>query len=198
MTEAQGIDVHKLLRAAYNRLGHKYHSRELHFPQGVCVEIADDSDGHRTRKGYFRYRSAKIIRVGPRWWVIARGERSGQYPADPFDSDIIAIRIPGRLKPDQDTTNMVASAIRQGEYFRNSAVVGLADGRLLQIEDNILGQAVSGILRSELPRLLAVPPRRDGRYLDLSTLAPVTVSSARYHRRAVDVLTRALEAVLGT
>ena len=198
MPEVQDVSVHRLLRAAYRCLGRKYHSRELFFPEGVCVEIADDSDGHRTRKGYFRYRSAKMIKVGRKWWAIARGERCGHYPADPFDSDIAAVRLPCRLKVGTEAAAYVAEKLLRGEYFANSLVVGLADGRLLEIGGNIFSTAVSGILRDELPALISSPLRRDDRCLDLSTLAPVTVSTMRYHRRAIEVLTLAFEAVLGT
>ncbi len=196
MGQDKTLNVHALLRSVCRRLGRRYSRNTLFFPDGVCTEIADDSDYHRTRRGYMRYRSAKVLRLNGRTWILARGERSGAYPADPYDSDIVAIEIDRQTPVDAALVKNAAEAIRQGNYFLNTVVCGLADGNLALYERSRFGSRMLPRLRPAADGLIAQAPKRDDRYLSLSTLQPVVTSSARYKPEAVRTLADMIVAVL--
>ncbi len=196
MDQDRTLTVHDLLRAVSRKLGRKHGRGGLRFPDGVCSEIADDSDGHRTRTGYMRYRSARIVRIGGKRWVLARGERWGQYPADAYDSDIVAIRIADRGRVTAKLAAEVAQAIREGSYFRHSLVVGLADGNLALYERSGFSAEILPRLRSAVPGLIARAAQRDGRYLSLSTLQPIVTSAVRYKPEAIRALADIIRQVL--
>jgi hypothetical protein len=63
----------------------------LFFPNKALTEIARDSDWHRTKVGYMGYETAGLFEFGGSIWIVGRGEACGSYPADPYDSDILAL-----------------------------------------------------------------------------------------------------------
>jgi hypothetical protein len=196
MQNARTLSVHDLLRSVCRLLGRKLSRHTLHFPEGVCTEIADDSDWHRTRRGFMRYRSAKVVRLGGKRWVLARGEKSGSYPADAYDSDIIAIRIADQGKVDAKLVDQVAQSIREGSYFKNTLVCGLADGRLACYERSLFAKPMAERLRALLNRLIAEDVKRDERYLSLSDLQPIVTSSMKYRPEAVRILAEIIKQIL--
>lgn len=196
MSDEKTLSVHDLLRSTCRFLGRRYSRHSIHFPDGVCTEIADDSDWHRTRRGYMRYRSAKILRIGGKRWVLARGEKSGSYPADAYDSDIIAIRIADQGKIDAKLVEGVAQAIREGSYFKNTLVCGLADGRLACYARSPFADPMAAWLRSVADRIIAQNARHDDRYLSLSTLQPIVTSTMKYWPEAARLLAEAIKETL--
>jgi hypothetical protein len=198
MQNTKMLSVHDLLRSVSRLLGRKHSRRSLHFPEGVCTEIADDSDWHRTRRGYMRYRSAKILKLGGRRWVLARGDKSGSYPADAYDSDIIAIPIADQGKVDAKLAEQVAQSIREGSYFRHTLVCGLADGRLACYTRSPFADQMAASLRFMLVRIIAEDVRRDERYLSLSDLRPIVTSSMKYRPEAVHILADAIREILSS
>jgi len=198
MQNKRTLSVHDLLRAVCRLLSRRYSRHSIHFPEGVCTEIADDSDWHRSRRGYMRYRSAKVVKIGGKRWVLARGEKSGTYPADPYDSDLIAIRIADRGKVNAKLADQVAQSIEEGSYFRNTLVCGLADGRLACYSRSPFADQMAASLRSMLERIIAEDVRRDERYLSLSDLRPIVTSSMKYRPEAARILAEAIKEILSS
>jgi len=121
------LNAHELLQNAYLRLCIIHASREVVFQHRAFAEIADDSDWHRTRKGYMGYDKADLLRLDGKVWVIARGEACGSYPAAPYDSEILALRFElkredGKRKTKAQTRNELSDAVAGSTYFRNSLV----------------------------------------------------------------------------
>jgi len=196
MDRKKVLTVRDLLRKTCRRLGRRHGWRNLRFPDEVWTEIADDSDYHRTKRGYMRYRSAKIIRLGAKRWAVARGEKGGSYPADPYDSDIIAIEIDPEAAVNAALVEKVAEAIREGSYFRRSLVVGLADGNVALYQHSLWSGKMLPELRAAADGWLSQDARRDGRYLSLSTLQPIVTSAAKYRPEAARALTDIIVKVL--
>ncbi len=66
--------------------------------KGIKRWIAEDSDHHKQRVGFFRYESASVIELGDNFWVVGNGESFGDYPADAYGSDILALPLAERPK----------------------------------------------------------------------------------------------------
>jgi len=197
--DEQNLSARTLLRAACRRLTRQRGTKDLHFGEhGVLAEIADDSDWHRTRTGYMLYRSAKIVDIGGRRWAIARGESSGDYPARPFDSDIVAVSVPPGRKVDARLKAEVMEAIRRSSYFRSSLVVAMADGNLVVYGRSVFGQAVKAGLEPVAADLVARGIERNDDCIDPGTMRAVVTSSAAYKptapRRLAAVIREALTA----
>lgn len=91
MEENSGLNVRELLKETYSILQKRYNPQQIILPRRALAEIADDSDLHRIRVGYIRYESAGLFQLDGKTWAIARGEKWGSYPAEPYDSDILAL-----------------------------------------------------------------------------------------------------------
>lgn len=126
----EGLSVRELLKATYNRLAERHPHEEMILEGKPIAEIANDSDWHRTRVGYMRYETANLFQFNNKTWAIARGEKCGQYPAEPFDSDILALELSVESKTGEQIKGELEEMIRRSEYFRNSLVFGMADGRI--------------------------------------------------------------------
>ncbi len=57
MIEDKGLNVEELLRGTYEKLGERNLARNIGCPDKVFTEIADDSDWHRTRRGFMAQQS---------------------------------------------------------------------------------------------------------------------------------------------
>jgi len=88
---------------------------------GIYSLIADDSDGHRTRQGFFKYRNGFIFPLKNTKWFISRGVPCGDYPANCYLGDISTVPVLTTL---DDTIKQFSSS-----YFRNSLVVATTSGR---------------------------------------------------------------------
>ncbi len=86
----------------------------------TSAEIADDSDYHRTKKGYMVYEDLILLKSQKKHIVLALGEAYGAYPADPYDRDITAVF----LQPeDLEAWEKKASGLlKKSTYFHNSLI----------------------------------------------------------------------------
>ena len=177
----KNLSVGELTQFVYEELYRK-NSQEIQFKEPILAVIADDSDDHRSRTGYMRYEKGKIVSLNRGRLIISRGEACGDYPADPYNSDIMAI--PERI--------IEAGLEGACGYFTCSLIVGMSDGRLVVPKGNEeLKRQVSENIESFVAQKLKT--RLDLMYPDQR---PVVTNAVRYKPGVVDFLVRNIEECL--
>lgn len=199
-TKTGGISVRELLTKTDEALSKRSEHREIKFKEGVLAEIANDSDWHRTRVGYMRYSLARQFQFNGKVWIVVRGEKCGQYPADPYDSDITALEIPAPLRArlTKDKLAELSRAIGASTYFANSLIYAMADGRLAVNKSGRFQTRMLDLVQPRAAEFLAVAPEYDREYLSLSTLQAVNLRAAEYKPEFADFLADSIKAVLSS
>ena len=133
MSKSIGLSVGGLLEQIYEILEKTLVCREIKFPGTVRVEIADDSDYHRNRTGYMCYDSVILFKNNGKTFIIGRGKACGQYPADPYNGDIMVLEFPmENIEIDSsDGLYELKQEMIRNDYFSSSVIVGMSDGRLI-------------------------------------------------------------------
>jgi hypothetical protein len=195
--EIKTLNVRELLKSTYSVLTEKNRPSEIILPKETLTEIGNDSDWHRTKKGYMGYEKAGLFKFNGKIWVIARGEKCGDYPAARYDSDLIALDMPGeekrRLSPD---TSKLKEMISEGSYFANSLVLGMDDGNVAFNGKGRFGDKLMDILKSKIEGFIAQKPEYDESVLSTSTLAPVNTKPMLYKPEFANFLADSIETVL--
>lgn len=188
------LSVRELLKNTYERLAKRHPHQELVLEGKPTAEIANDSDWHRTRIGYMRYETAKLFQFNDKTWAIARGEKAGSYPADPYDSDILALEFSTEGKSEEQIKEELEEKISRSGYFINSLVFGLADGRISANKNSPFTEKLFQLL-SDISKFIAQKLEHDEElfYLDLR---PAVSKEMRYTPEFVAYLTDSIEAVL--
>ncbi|MBI5066178.1 hypothetical protein HZA97_08135 [Candidatus Woesearchaeota archaeon] len=192
MSEKNILSVGELIERTYQTLSNKHNHEELSFQNNeVRTEIADDSDWHRTRTGYMRYKRAGIFNLKGNTRVIAKGEACGSYPADPYDSDILAFEFLRETEKDSlQVREDIIDKIAMSSYFKNSLLCGMSDGSLTSTKK------MFELLKPELNNFIAETPKYDPEFLSLSTLSPICTSSVKYKPEFAEFLANSIEAIL--
>ena len=188
------LNVNELLKNTYSNLEKRNSHEKIKLTDLVYTEIADDSDWHRTRKGYMRYEKVDIFDFGKQW-LLGCGENCGSYPARPYDSDILALEISNENKP-INIQKEIEEKIHLSSYFRNSLIYGYADGNLGISKSGRFGKRMRETIKPKVSEFIAQKPEYDSQYLELSTLLPVNTKEMLYKPVFVDFLTEAIEDVL--
>ena len=196
MIEPHYLSVGDLLNRAYNLLRVMPGANELAFSTGKIPrpEIADDSDHHRTRKGYLRYDTAFVLPVGQRFWALALGTSCGDYPCERFAGDIAAVPL---ITPmNEVTANIVGRQLQEGVYFQNSMIIGMSAGTIGCVVHtrNRFGDAVIRLL--PINEMKATDAVVDEEVLSLSNLDPVVKSPVSYRREAPKMMADAIVSIL--
>ncbi|MEK6855163.1 MAG: hypothetical protein AABX73_02990 [Nanoarchaeota archaeon] len=197
MAERQnGIHVRDLLKGAYEKLNQKHKNREITFPNKVLTEIADDSDYHRFRTGYMGYGSARAFQFNGKFWVVARGEKCGSYPAEPYDSDVLALEFPLKGRITKATKDELARKIGESSYFRNSLIYGMEDGNLAVSERGNFGRQMLELLKPKIKEYITQEPEYNREVILTSTLQYPIRKPMLYKQEFSDFLAESFEAVL--
>jgi len=98
-------------------------------PIGAFALIADDSDDHRTRRGYMRYLSFRIITLGSQQFALGLGTAWGSYPARPYENDIMILKVPQAIK-DVEICKWLEETVPSNRIFRSSVILGMELGEL--------------------------------------------------------------------
>lgn len=194
--QLRGINVRDLLRGAYEKLSQRHKNREITFPIKVLTEIADDSDPHRIRTGYMSYENARAFQFNGKLWVVARGEACGSYPAEPYDSEVMALEFPLQGRITKAAQSKLAIKIEESSYFRNSLVCGMADGHLAVNGQGRFGKQMHDLLRPHLQDFVAQEPEYDRSIVLISTLQYPTIRRMLYKPEFSDFLAESFETVL--
>ncbi|UCG95162.1 MAG: hypothetical protein JSV92_03915 [archaeon] len=190
------LKVRKLLEKTYENLAERNPHKEIRFEPALS-KIADDSDWHRTKIGYMKYESANLFSFNGKNWAVARGERYGDYPAEPYDSDITALE-PSEENP---ASSYIRSKLESSCYFRNSLIFGLADGNLAMgtnssFFENPFEKKMKEILVPKLTDFVAQTPEYDTGAILTSTLQHPATKKMLYKPGFVDFLTETIEKIL--
>ena len=192
MTREQDLSVRELLVNTFEEVRRITGSPEVELPKPVYSEIANDSDHHRMREGFMEYKTVCFFaNFKGKHWLFARGESYGDYPARPFDSDLIAIPI-GTAVSLAVTLECIVTEIARGAYFHNTLVCGLTNGQLTaRSSSRFLGEPI----RSSLARFVEFVSQRlevDRDIFLASTLNRLTIKAARYRKELVPILAQAI------
>ncbi len=194
--EANGLNVRELLKETYSRLSSKNNPREIILPNYAFAEIADDSDWHRIRVGSMRYNTVRLFNFNKKCWAISRGERCGSYPAERYDSDLLALEfILGEKTPEQIQEEL-NEKIEGSSYFRNSLIFGMADGNLALTLDGRFTQEMYEKLGPELQRFILQEPEYNTEVILASTLQHPTTKNMLYKPEFADFLACSIEEIL--
>lgn len=181
-----GIYARKLLEMALKKIGEIDGSQEKKFPEILLVEIDRDIDG----AGYMLYEKALIVRVNGNVWALSLGVASGDYQADLYDSDIMAIKILSG-----DSIETIAERIKKENHFKSSLIIARNSG-ILYVRENCFCESVRKALRGVLPEFLIRAPKFDRENIDISTLGSPVIEQALYRQELAKVLSKKLIEVL--
>jgi len=154
------------------------------FGEIALTEIANDSDWHRSRKGFMGYEEYNILELKNGLWVVSRGYKCGSYPGDEFIGDIIAIRL---MEKNADATE-IGYMIRQGSYFQNTVIVGMAGGQI-GTNGNVHGKILERMLPRQLNENILADAVVEQGYIDLN-LNPIYKSRVQYKKGFGEVLSK--------
>ncbi len=197
MKRDDGIRVRELLKETYSRLCKRNNIEEVVLNNMAFAEIANDSDWHRTKIGYMGYKSVGLFKYDGKIWVIGRGEACGAYPAERYDSDILALELqPEILDEIKKSTRKLEKMIEESTYFRNSLIYGMADSSLAVNKNGRFGKTMIELIVPEVEKFIAKDPEYDYECLSVSTLDFVCKRPVKYKQEFIDFLTRCIEDVL--
>lgn len=184
----------EVLRKVYDAMVRSLDAQPQKLPRELFLVIADDSDHHRSRTGYMKYESGHLARIGDAPWFLAVGESYGDYPARPFHSDLLALRLLSWTGPEDVRKHYdgpFGAMVRGGmSPFSDSLLVAMASGAL-ECPGRFGKNAgrVREILASDEIRAFATQEvKRDSRYLAASDLRPAVTSPAKFSSKLVEPL----------
>lgn len=115
-----------MLERAYAGMCQRFAGERIVLARAAMPEIANDSDMHRQRTGHLRYECVHLIRPHGHWIALGNGFASGAYPADAYDSDIVAVNGFGADRP---LAEDIRKRLNDASYFSHSLMYALKDGR---------------------------------------------------------------------
>jgi hypothetical protein len=184
--------VEELLKSVFDAVVRSCDGLVSRMPAGVLAEVGDDSDWHKTNKGYMRYTWAALIENGR--WLLAFSENGGGYPADQYACELTLMPVNSTNLAGEELVSKVAEALRTSSYFRNSVFVGLDNG-YLGSPDNVValavGRSLSGLDESFIAQKLL--NRDDVVNTDMS---PVVARKQTYKPATVELIATAIQDAL--
>lgn len=192
--EEMELSVKELLKKVYATLIERNKPQEIVLPKPADAEIADDSDYERTAIGYMRYKTVNLFKFGSKTYMIGNGEKFGKYPAEPFDSDLLALEV--LVNESTELKENLFKEIETSTYFRNSLIYGMDDGRVQISMQSKLGVKLGEIIQTKLIDFVAQKPEYDKRYFSVSTLKPINTKCMTYKPKFADFLVETIEKIL--
>jgi hypothetical protein len=216
MGDETGLSSMQLLKAVYDRLGTAVEPISL--PE-VYTIMADDSDGHRIRRGNFAYRETKFLEVGGTRWAIAVGTKCGSYPGREFAGDLIGFRIvhdPSAKEPvvtrllsrcfvwvNEVNAETLADAVfrgidRNGDWFAHTILCGMSNGDLrVHPRSSFPNRDLATFLQDQKANYIAQPVEHQAGLITGSG-RPVVSSAARYRPEFADILAEQVERAMSS
>ncbi|MDP3057784.1 MAG: hypothetical protein Q8N37_04720 [bacterium] len=199
MEEKIGISAGELLENAFRILSEKNSYRRIGFPEQVSVIIAEDSDIHRARQGYMGYKSATLFEINKKLWAMSVGKAWGDYPADPYDSDILAIEISSpEEKIDKDLMGEIQKRIHFDEHFQHSLIIARKNGQITVAEnpENRFKKKILESLRPVASKFIVQKLEIDKWSVSAIDLQPVVISMVRYKPEFAEVMANRILEIL--
>ncbi len=202
ITVKRKLFASEVLEKTLEALAKKYPNEQIVFPDKVSTVVAEDSDPHRTRRGYMGYRKVKIFQFNGRHWVLGLGEAWGSYPARPYGGDIIAIEV---LPDESVSAEKIAEKIQiEGFGFNSSLIIARTDGTLT-VERNTIFPAerdsffykMQEHLKKIIPEFTAQEIKTSAKCISASDLQPVVTQPQCYKPELVEELAEIIPKILG-
>lgn len=139
------ITVRQLLKDIFYGLTDRHEHQGLVLPGDGAFELIanDDDPGHGgNRRAYMNYKSAKLLELEGRTWVLSRGTVCGKdYVAAEYDSEILAFPFESKKQnylghQRKKTGKQMQEEIKQiiskdCSYMQACLLLGLSDGELV-------------------------------------------------------------------
>jgi len=173
-----GLTAKEVVEKVFEKLKEGRVLKEITFANEAETVIADDSDWHRTRRGYMHYKSVVFCGFNSKTFALGLGEAGGSYPAEPYYNDIIVLE----LSP-ETTEEELQKEIAYSDFFRNSILIGLKEGGI-----GAGRRAKEKLKALDFSSFITQHKEVDSRYLSLSTLGPVVTQPTLWKEELVGYL----------
>jgi hypothetical protein len=196
-----GLTGGEILEKTYKILCDKYTSKTITLSDVAMTEIADDSDWHRSKTGYMLYKELSQITINNKNWVLGLGEKGGDYPAEPFGKDILALEYEINGKTTEQISKELASKIHASPYFRNTLIMSMADGQLkLATPDSPcycrFSEKMKEYLAGKFKEYVAQKPEYDRECVLVSTMDFPCTKEMTFKESFAEFLAETVEAIL--
>jgi len=181
----------------------RYAKQEIIFPKYALSLIADDSDDHCTRQGFMRYDSVILINLGGRVWAIGKGKAWGDYPARPYDNDILVLALGEDDSLKNESNQKIAETIMElissylwSSSFQNSIIIAKNSGCLFG--GRKLGRIMDQLISSKIPSFVKKRPEvREGYVtVEVGGIFPALKSSIKYKKQLASLLSQTIIQIL--
>ncbi len=189
----KGLTAQKVLQVTSGRLAGilcrgDLEGKLITFTKPAFTEIADDSDGHRTKKAHMDYRKGVLVTVANQPYFIGSGVHEGNYPGGQYRGDLLILP----LKSESLEEGTIKDAIRESEYFANSPLIAMEGG------DIWIGgpeSKKSGLIEKlgDVSEFIQRRPEYAQGLISSSTLEQAVTRSMTYQRRFPEFLAKTLQ-----
>lgn len=129
----KALTAGEVLDAVFCRLQKQSGGRTVRLTSNLNILVADDSDYHRTRRGFMVYDSFTFCGFGGEIWAIGRGRAKGSYPIDPYwGGDLWGFKMNPWGMSDEECVEEIMNEhrfLRHG--FKGTWFIALSDGNLI-------------------------------------------------------------------
>jgi hypothetical protein len=153
---------------------------EIALEPPVDIVIADDSDGHRRKRGYMTYRALFPLKFGNTDVMLILGTKTGDYPGDAVAGDLGIVRLG---KPDE-----ADKALREVSDLSHTLVVAMQDGRLVPVPEEGPSRVFWTGWMAGLEQYKCDSPQLSADLIDTATLQSVVTAQAAYDSYAGEFL----------
>lgn len=184
-SQTKELSAKTLLEKVYNNLSKKYDGKVINFQYKAYAEIADDSDWHRTRKGYTGYDSATIITLNGTEWLVALGNAFGSYPADDFNCDIFAKQCSTKDLTAEKLQERAYKELSINRYFGWSIIAAMDNGQLFSFDKDMKLE-----IYSQISNFIVEPKKADyDTFYLYSESHPFVMKNGTYKSKFIHFLT---------
>lgn len=178
----KGLTAQKVLRVTAGRLAGilcrgDLEGKLITFAKPAFTEIADDSDGHRTKKAHMDYRKGVLVTVANQPYFIGSGVHEGNYPGGQYRGDLMILP----LKSESLEEGTIKDAIRESEYFANSPLIAMEGGDIgIGGPENKQSELIKKL--GDVSEFIQRQPEYASGLISFSTLEPVVTKSMTYRK----------------
>ncbi len=192
MPEGLSLTADQVLNEVLALLLAKWENEATDLESPIRVEVADDSDYHRTRKGYFRYNRLYVVTLPRHRWILGKGVNAGGYPADGLVSDLLARQLPSVLQADHKT---IIGVVTGSEYFSHSVMVVREGGEFAVAGSQQRQAEYRRLFRADAKEVVASEGKVNTEVMTMS-LEPVFDSETLWTRRMAELMAETIAQIL--
>lgn len=150
MLKTQGLSARELLASAYDCFGVGNAGGEVRFISPARVDIEDYTYPSRTKIGHMWYRAAHVVHRKGKTWAISFGAPTEDDPAALCSCDLIVISLLSNGNDKRQRCLEIVHEILNGNWFYNSFIQAMDDGRLAVGKDARFGEEVRRLLKPKI------------------------------------------------